>query len=85
MRLKATEDKDASNTAIVDNATRGVEDGVAQRIRRYNLLRVANNAKRGHGADRVNCPVDNIEFTEAYSTTAAGAEFLLFDSRRTEQ
>lgn len=84
VRDKALQDKDSSNAAIVDNATRGLPDNVAGHVRRANLLRVANNAKRGHGADHVNRHVNDIEFTEAYSTTATGEEFLLFDSRRTE-
>lgn len=47
-------------------------------------MRVANNAKRDNGAAFVNRPVADMEFNEAYSTTAAGEEFLLYDSRRTE-
>ena len=44
-------------------------------------MRVANNAKRDNGAALVNRAVALIEFNEAYSTTATGEEFLLFDSR----
>jgi len=44
-------------------------------------MRVANNAKRDNGAGFVNRPVATIEFNEANSTTAAGGEFLLYDSR----
>jgi len=84
VRDKALQYRDSSNAAIVDHVTRGMPDAVAQRIKRQNLLRVANNAKRGHGADQVNKPADEIEFTEAYSTTAAGEHFLLYDSRHPE-
>ncbi|KAH7716603.1 hypothetical protein AAVH_15961 [Aphelenchoides avenae] len=84
VRDNSLRDKDPSNAAIVDNATRGLPDDVARHVKRANLLRIANDARRGHGADKVNRPLEDIEFNEAYSTTAAGEELLLWDSKRTE-
>jgi hypothetical protein len=84
VRGKALQDRDSSTAAVVDSVVRGLPDAVAQRYKRVNLLRVANNAKRDLGAASVNCPVGEIVFTDAYSTTAAGEEFLLYDSRRPE-
>jgi hypothetical protein len=81
VRAKALEDRDASTSAVVNNVVRGLPDEVAQRYRRINLMRVANNAKRENGAAFVNRAVALIDFNEAYSTTATGQEFLLYDSR----
>jgi len=74
-----------STAGVVDSVVRGIDDDLAQRVRRGNLLRVAHNAKRDNGAANVNRPVAYIEFTEAYSTTAAGEQFLLYDSRPHER
>ncbi|KAH7701664.1 hypothetical protein AAVH_31200 [Aphelenchoides avenae] len=84
VRGKALQERDTNVAAVVDSVIRGLPDDVAQRLRRGNLLRVATNAKRGHGAVNVNRPAAEIMFTDAYSTTAAGEEFLLWDSRQTE-
>lgn len=58
-----------------------LEDEVAVAVDRNNLLRVANRAKRLDGSRQLNLPLAEIVFPDAFTKTATGLRFLLYDSR----
>lgn len=60
---------------------RGLEDDVALAVDRKNLLRVAHRAKRLDGSRQLNVPLADIVFPEAFTKTATGLRFLIYDSR----
>ncbi|KAH7662589.1 hypothetical protein AAVH_43449, partial [Aphelenchoides avenae] len=84
VRQEATERKQTGAAAIVDEALYGIEDDVALAINRQNLLRVANRAKRLDGSQQLLRPLPAIVFPEAFTQTATGQQFLLYDSRQHE-
>lgn len=65
----------------MDDLLTGVDDGVALAVKRSNLLRVTQRAKRIDGSQMVNRPPAEIEWPPAFKETATGEKFLLYDSR----
>lgn len=80
-RKQAAERKQTGAAAIVDELMLGLEDDVALAVNRSNLLRVANRAKRLDGSRVLNQPLALIEFPDAFTKTATGLRFLIYDSR----
>lgn len=84
VRKQAGDRKQTGAAAIVDEALYGVADDVALAIDRRNLLRVANRAKRLDNSRLLLRPLADVEFPEAFTKTATGQRFLLYDSRQQE-
>ena len=73
--------KSVKATAIVDDLLTGVDDEVVLAVKRANLLRVAQRAKRIDGSQMVNRLPREIEWPPVFKETATGNRFLLYDSR----
>lgn len=85
VRKQAAELKQTAATAIVDQAMLGLDEDMALAVDRNNLLRVAHRAKRLDGSRQLNLPLADIVFPEAFTKTATGQRFLIYDSRRHEE
>ena len=64
---------------------RGLDDDTALAVDRNNLMRVAHRAKRVDCSKQLNLPLAEIVFPDAFTKTATGLRFLIYDSRHHEE